>query len=160
MFFTILDRRKNAKIFSISDICYINEEEWKISGVAWTLLNTEEHRLIMATRHKLSRLSLRLKRDFFFYEHILGPIIYNSIYVDPDGHEFLYSLVGFDRSIFYLFTLFVYLSILQLFAPQNDDISYVMRNFTFFIDWNISETWTRIKLKQLSKMLLGFFSEK
>ena len=52
VFFTILDRRKNAKIFSISDICYINKKERKISGVAWTLLDIEEHRLIMATRRK------------------------------------------------------------------------------------------------------------
>ena len=73
--FTILDRRKNAKIFSISDICYINKKERKISGVAWTLLDTEERRLIMATRRKLSRLSLRLRRDLFFYEHILGPMM-------------------------------------------------------------------------------------
>ena len=53
---------------------------------------------------------------------------------------------------------FIYL--LYLFSPQNDDIFYVIRNSIFFIDWNISETWTRIKLKQLSKMLLGSFSEK
>ena len=53
---------------------------------------------------------------------------------------------------------FIYL--LYLFSPQNDDIFYVIRNSIFFIDWNISETWTRIKLKQLSNMLLGSFSEK
>ena len=53
---------------------------------------------------------------------------------------------------------FIYL--LYLFSPQNDDIFYVIRNSIFFIDWNISETWTRIKLKQLSKMLLGSLSEK
>ena len=55
-------------------------------------------------------------------------------------------------------SFFIYL--LYLFSPQNDDIFYVIRNSIFFIDWNISETWTRIKLKQLSKMLLGSFSEK
>ena len=38
-------------------------------------LDTEEHRLIMATRCKLSRLFLRLTRDLFFYEHILGPVM-------------------------------------------------------------------------------------
>ena len=49
-------------------------KERKISGAAWTLLDTQEHRLIMATRRKISRLSLRLTRGlFFFYEHILGP---------------------------------------------------------------------------------------
>ena len=53
---------------------------------------------------------------------------------------------------------FIYL--LYLFSPQNDDIFYVIRNSIFFIDWNISETLTRIKLKQLSKMMLGSFSEK
>ena len=74
--------------------------------------------------------------------------------------KFLYSLVGFDRSILYLFTLFVYWSILQLFSPQNDDIFDVIKNSIFFIDRNISETWTKIKLKQLSKMLVGSFSEK
>ena len=55
---------------------------------------------------------------------------------------------------------FFYWSILQLFSPQNDDIFYVIKNSTFFIDRNISETWTRIKLKQLSKILVGSFSEK
>ena len=65
---------EKCKSFSISDICYINKKERKISVVAWTLLDTEEHRLIMATRHKLSRLSLRLTREFL-YEHILGPMM-------------------------------------------------------------------------------------
>ena len=60
----------------------------------------------------------------------------------------------------YLLYLYIYLYYSQLFSPQNDDISYVMRNSIFFIDWNISETWTRIKLKQLSKMLLRSFSAK
>ena len=59
----------------------------------------------------------------------------------------------------YLLYLFIYLYY-NYFFPQNDDIFYVIRNSIFFIDWNISETWTRIKLKQLSKMLLGSFSEK
>ena len=66
---------KQSKIFSISGICYMNKKERKISGVAWSLLDTEEHRLIIATRRKLSRLSLRLIGDLFFYEHILGPMI-------------------------------------------------------------------------------------
>ena len=65
---------EKCKSFSISDICYINKKERKTSVVAWTLLDTEEHRLIMATRHKLSRLSLRLTREFL-YEHILGPMM-------------------------------------------------------------------------------------
>ena len=51
---------RKIKLFSISDICDINKKGRKISGVAWTLLDAEEHRMIMATRHKFSRLSLRL----------------------------------------------------------------------------------------------------
>ena len=50
-------------------------KERKISGAAWTLLDTEGHRLIMATRRKISRLSLRLTRGLFlfFYDHTFGP---------------------------------------------------------------------------------------
>ena len=73
MFFTILERRKNAKV-SPSATFAINKKERKISVIAWTLLDTEEHRLVMATRRKLSRLSLRLTREFL-YEHILGPMM-------------------------------------------------------------------------------------
>ena len=51
---------RKIKLFSIGGICDINNKGWKISGVAWTLLDAEEHRMIMATRHKFSRLSLRL----------------------------------------------------------------------------------------------------
>ena len=72
--------QKNAKLFSISGIWDINKKERKISGVALNLLDTEEQRMIMATRCKLSGLSLRLTRDLFFYEHILGTMtcpIYN-----------------------------------------------------------------------------------
>ena len=78
-----------------------------------------------------------------------------SIYVSLDGHQFLYSLVRFPRvhSLFiYSICLFIYIVI--IFSPKR-------RNKEFFlIDWNISETWTRIKFKQLSKLLLGSFSEK
>ena len=45
----------------------MNKKERKIPGVAWTLLDTEEHRLIMATRRKLRRLSLRQTRDLIFF---------------------------------------------------------------------------------------------
>ena len=48
------------KLFSISGICDINNKGRKISGVAWTLLDAQKHRMIMATRHKFSGLSLRL----------------------------------------------------------------------------------------------------
>ena len=48
------------KLFSISGICDINNKGRKISGVAWTLLDAQKHRMIMATRHKFSALSLRL----------------------------------------------------------------------------------------------------
>ena len=37
----------------------------KISGVAWTPLDTEEHWMIMETRHKFRGLSLRLMGDLF-----------------------------------------------------------------------------------------------
>ena len=48
------------KLFSISGICDINNKGRKISAVAWTLLDAQKHRMIMATRHKFSGLSLRL----------------------------------------------------------------------------------------------------
>ena len=151
MFFTILDRRKNAKI------CYINKKERKIG----CCMDTEEHRLIMATRCKLSRFSLHLTRDLFFlWTHTRTHDVDNLklVFMLNLMAMSFYSLVGFDRSILYLFTLFVYLSIF-IFSPKR---RYILCNkkFYFFIDWNISETWTRIKLKQLSKMLLGSFSEK
>ena len=83
-------------------------------------------------------------------------LLIKSIYVSLDGHEFLYSLVRFPpvHSLFiYSICLFIYIII--IFSPK-------LRNMEFFflIDWNISETWTRIKFKQLSKLLLGSFSEK
>ena len=69
--------RDDTKNGCVADygICDINKKERKIAGVAYTLLDTEEHRLIIATRRKLSRLALRLTRDLFFYEHILGPMM-------------------------------------------------------------------------------------
>ena len=51
---------RKIKLFSIGGIWDINNKGRKISGVAWTLLDAEAHRMIMATRHKFSRLSLRL----------------------------------------------------------------------------------------------------
>ena len=51
---------RKIKLFSIGGICDINKKGRKISGVAWTLLDAEEHRMIMATRHKFSGLSRRL----------------------------------------------------------------------------------------------------
>ena len=38
----------------------LKKKERKISGVAWTPLDTKEHRIIMATRYKFRGLSLRL----------------------------------------------------------------------------------------------------
>ena len=83
-------------------------------------------------------------------------LLIKSIYVSLDGHQFVYSLVRFPpvHSLFiYSICLFIY--IIVIFSPK-------LRNMEFFflIDWNISETWTRIKFKQLSKLLLGSFSEK
>ena len=80
-------------------------------------------------------------------------LLIKSIYVSLDGHQFLYSLVRFPPvHLFYSICLFIYIII--IFSPK-------WRNKEFFlIDWNISETWTRIKFKQLSKLLLGSFSGK
>ena len=65
---------RKIKLFSISGICDINNKGRKISGVAWTLLDAEEHRMIMATRHKFSRLSLRLTaKDSFCMNAYSGP---------------------------------------------------------------------------------------
>ena len=79
-----------------------------------------------------------------------------SIYVSLDGHQFLYSFVRFPtvHSLFiYSICLFIYIII--IFSPKRRN-----KEFFFLIDWNISETRTRIKFKQLSKLLLGSFSEK
>ena len=83
-------------------------------------------------------------------------LLIKSIYVSLDGNQFLYSLVRFPpvHSLFiYSICLFIYIII--IFSPK-------LRNMEFFflIDWNISETWTRIKFKKLSKLLLGSLSEK
>ena len=51
-------------LFSISGICEKKKNE-KISGVAWTPLDTEEHWMIMETRYKFRGLSLRLMGDLF-----------------------------------------------------------------------------------------------
>ena len=79
-----------------------------------------------------------------------------SIYVSLDGHQFLYSFVRFPpvHSLFFdSICLFIYIII--IFSPKRRN-----KEFFFLIDWNISETWTRIKFKQLSKLLPGSFSEK
>ena len=65
---------RKIKLFSIGGIGDINKKGRKISGVAWTLLDAEEHRMIMATRHKFSRLSLRLTaKDSFCMNAYSGP---------------------------------------------------------------------------------------
>ena len=51
---------RKIKLFSISSICDINNKGRKISGIAWTLLDAQKHRMIMATRHMFSGLSRRL----------------------------------------------------------------------------------------------------
>ena len=52
---------RKMTLFSISGICdNKKKKERKISGVAWTPLDTKEHRIIMATRYKFRGLSLRL----------------------------------------------------------------------------------------------------
>ena len=59
-FYNSWPRKKT--LFSISGICEKKKNE-KISGVAWTPLDTEEHWMIMATRYKFRGLSLRLMGD-------------------------------------------------------------------------------------------------
>ena len=112
----------------------------------------------MATRRKLSRLSLRLTRDLFFYEHILG--LMTSLFMltlMAMSFSIVSSVLTGPFFIYLLYFLLIYITI--IFSPKR---RYILCNkkFDFFSDWNISETWTRIKLKQLSKMLLGSFSEK
>ena len=62
---------KNAELFSISGICDINNTE-RISSVPWTLLH--RHRMIMATRSKLSGIFPLPDERLVLYERILGPM--------------------------------------------------------------------------------------
>ena len=61
------------------------------------------------------------------------------------------------QGFIYSICLFIYIIIIS--SPKRR-YSYVIRNSIFFIDWNISETWTRIKLKQLSKCCSIFLWKK
>ena len=75
VFYNSCPRGKMQKFSQSAAFSIYTYKERKISGAAWTLLDTEGHRLIMATRRKISRLSLRLTRGlfFFFYDHTFGP---------------------------------------------------------------------------------------
>ena len=68
------------------------------------------------------------------------------MYVNLDGHHFLYSS---SRPVHYLFIysicLFIYIII--IFSPKRRYI--LCKKNSFFNDWNISETWTRNKLLSL-----------
>ena len=68
------------------------------------------------------------------------------MYVNLDGHHFLYSS---SRPVHYLFIysicLFIYIII--IFSPKRRYI--LCKKNPFFNDWNISETWTRNKLLSL-----------
>ena len=111
---------RKIKLFSISSICDINNKGRKISGVAWTLLDAQKHRMIMATRHKFSGLSRRLTaKDSFCINTYSVPwraSFITSSYVKLNV-QFLYSLVRF-RPIHSLFIcsicLFIYIIIISL----------------------------------------------